>query len=182
MKLEDILDAISYQLSGSAKFQWACYGKSAIFIDFRNIAGEEIGSVIFDTEKSIIYEVTVEVPGEQLCYRWTNPKFAGKREAEEKSRNVSNTVAWDDVFYTDLEVEEDLLEKLHSIAHGLDYDKSVLVSVSLTEPEELALHRQAHECGMSTDEYVNMILRQEMELHKNQEEPKKKKKKKKKKS
>ena len=163
MFLKDVLEAIQYRFSSGDRYQWKCYGDDAVYLDFKDVQDRPVGSILFDSSTGLVYEITIEVPGESLCYRWISPDFAADYRAETESRNINPNIAWDDVQYTDVDTEKDILEKVEAIVQCRDFDRSVVVPLYLTEQEELELHRQAHDAGMSTNEYVNMALRKQID-------------------
>jgi hypothetical protein len=159
MKLKTAIEAVNYRFTSGDRFLWNCYGESAVYLNTTNVEDKSIGSIVFESTTADVLEITVEVPGEDLCYRWINPDVYQYYLLESASRNVNPNQAWDDVDYTDLETEEDIIEKLTAIANCEEFDRTVIVPLHLTEQEELSLHRMAHEANVTTNEYVNRILR-----------------------
>ena len=159
MYLKDVLEAVEYRFSSGDRYLWQCYGDDSVYLNLKDVQDRPVGSILFDSNTAEVYEITVEVPGEQLCYRWINPEFVDDYRDEAESRGVDPDIAWDDVKYTDIETEDDMLDKLNAIINCREFDRSIVVPIYLSEQEELLLHRSAHEAGVSTNEYVNMILR-----------------------
>jgi hypothetical protein len=103
---------------------------------------------------------------------WTNNKskevggFETKELAEEfmqlwreMAHGEFANQAWDDVDYTDLEVDEDWLDKATSIVDGEDYDTRVQVPVDFTDQELLTYMKIAHERDITFNELVEEALR-----------------------
>ena len=66
--------------------------------------------------------------------------------------------AWDGVDYTDLDVEEDLVEKATAIVNGREYDKRVMMQLDLDSDLEMAIYRNAHQLDMTVNDYIQMAL------------------------
>ena len=159
MFLREALEAVDYRFSSGDRYLWTCYGPDSVYLNLEDTEGRPVGSILFDSGNADVYEITVEVPGEPLCYRWVNPDFADDYRDEAESRNVDPDIAWDDVEYTDIETEDDMLDKLEAIVNCREFDRSIEVPITMSADEELELHRQAHAAGMSTNDYVNLALR-----------------------
>lgn len=159
MQLKHVIDAIDYRITSAEKYYWACYGEDVLYINFDDIRSRPVGSFLFNSRTAEVYEITVEVPGEELCYRWIRPGFENDYRLEAAAKGVPADIAWDDVEYTDIETEDDILEKLTAIINCQEFDRTIEIPIKLTEAEELCLHRQAHAAGMTTNEYANMALR-----------------------
>lgn len=157
MNLKDLLEVVNYQYESGGKYQWNCYGDDAYFIDFKTVSGKAIGGAVVDTAGEI-YEAHVEVPNEPLCYRIVSPDYFPDYVAEAKSRNVDPYQAWDDVRYTNLETEEDFLEKFDAIVHERPFDRTIEIPLHLSEKDQLVLFRMAHESGMTFNAFMVQVL------------------------
>jgi hypothetical protein len=82
-------------------------------------------------------------------------------------------MAWDDVDYVDLEVDDDFIQKCLSIKEGEDYDTRVSVPLELDNDEMFELMKMAHEQDLTLNEFVEQLLRrviQEEDLRRELEE------------
>ncbi|MCX7596581.1 MAG: hypothetical protein N2235_23095 [Fischerella sp.] len=171
MDLRQVFEAVDYRIGAGAPYQWLCYGDSAALLDLCDIEGVVVGSVIYDTRTQEIYEITAEYTFDNpVCYRWTaSEELIRKRREEAVRREVDDTLAWDDTKYTEVEVEEDMLEKLTAIVNHEDFDRRVSIPLDLTLEQELALYRAAHANDMSLNSFVEMVLKETVEKYKDKE-------------
>lgn len=162
MNIKHLLEIVNYCFESGGKYQWQCYGNDAFFIDFKTIAGKACAGAVVNSIGEVL-EAHVELEGEPLCYQWTNPVYRQSYLDEAKSRGVDPDIAWDDVEYTVLEVAEDFLEKFDAIIHGREFDRGILVPLHISDDEQLALFRMAHEANMTFNDFVNQILEKELQ-------------------
>ena len=170
MQLNQVLKVINHTFASGGPFLWTCYGEDAMYIDFKTINNVPVGSILFDTSTAEVYEITAEIPDEELSYRWISSDFREEFYAESISKGFDPSIAWDKVRFVDVEIEEDILEKVEAIVNGREFDRSVSVQLEFTEEEELELHRQAHKAGITTNEYVNMALRSQIDILKKEKD------------
>lgn len=162
MHIKEILDTIGYRFSAGSNYLWGCYGEHATYLDFKTVSGKPVGSVVYDSETAEVYEASVEVPGRALAYRWMDTFAREDHEIEAKRKNIDPNNAWDDVSYTDIDVIDDFLEKLSAIINEEEFDERIIVPIEVSEQEEMQLYRLAHAADMTVNDYVNKILRDEM--------------------
>jgi hypothetical protein len=118
MKLKKFLKAADSRVCGGSVFQWDCFGLNAQFMDVSDLSGEEIGGCIFDRETQQVYQVEAYVNSDSVAYRWTDPEWVDAYKDECATRKVSKTKAYDDVKFTEVASEEDILDLLHRIVHN----------------------------------------------------------------
>jgi hypothetical protein len=123
-------------------------------------------SIIFDTRTQGVYEVQAHDYANDRAYRIINPEYFKKYKKEAKNRDCSLTEAWEDVDYTDLEVDEDFIEKATAIVNGQEYDTGVLVPIDFTDEELLKYMKMAHERNMTFNAFVNEALADMIERYK----------------
>lgn len=159
--LKDFMEIVGYRITEGSQYCWECFGNKAFTLDSWN--GDHDGasmSIIFDTDSQIVYQVSVYDYRNQRAYRKINPEYEAKYIAERKTRGVDDD-AWDCVPYTDLEVDEDFIEKSTAIINGDDYDTDVSIPLNLDDATAMILFKSAHEENMTFNDYVNKILREE---------------------
>lgn len=165
--LKQWMEIVNYRITEGSHFQWECYGPHAYTLDSWD--GEQDGhslSVIFDTNTQEVYEVQAHDYTNNRAYRLINPDYHKKYKKEAKHRDCSMTEAWDEVEYTDLEMDEDFIEKATAIVDGEDYDTGIMVPVDFTDSELLKYMTMAHERNMTFNDFVNQALAEAIELHK----------------
>lgn len=171
MKFTEIAEVIDYRISGSSEFLYNCYGeKSPRYFDFIDIKNRPIGSFVADKEGKV-YEITVEVPERKLCYRWVDKEYIQAMQDEHLGKGVDFNFAWDDVPYTNLTLEDDILEKAEAITQAIEFDERVIMTNDLTDNDFLKIARMAHERDITFNEMVSKILGAVVQAHKQKNAP-----------
>ena len=158
--LKEWMEIVDYKITEGSDFGWNCYGKDVHMLDSWN--GEQDGhsfTVVFDTKNQTVYEVQAHDYVHNRAYRMINPDFQKKNKKEARKREIDNDQAWDDVNYTDLEVDDDFIQKCLSIKAGEDYDTRVSVPLELENDEMFELMKMAHEQDLTLNEFVEQLLR-----------------------
>lgn len=162
--LKQWMEVCDYRITEGSEYQWQCFGPTAYRLDSWN--GDHDGhtvTVLFDTATQEVYQVEAFDYRRERAYRMTNPDFIESFKAECEARKVIDE-AWerDDgtpVKFTDLEVDEDWLEKAAAIVSEQDdYDTRVQVPLTLPDDELFRLMRMAHERDMTLNQFVEEIL------------------------
>jgi hypothetical protein len=169
--LRDFMQTVDYRVTEGSQYMWNCYGSNAYRLDSWN--GEQDGhsvSIIFDTKTQEVYETTAYDYKNQRAYRLINPNYKAKHDAESEDRGVLGNQAWDDVDYTDLEVEEDFLAKAEAIVNDCEYDTRVQIPVEFSDDELLTYMKLAHDRDITFNQLVEEALRFAIEEHKIREE------------
>jgi hypothetical protein len=116
MLFADFLTAADYRISQGGEFQWNCY-PNAQFLDITDIDGVNIGSCVFSTKTHRVYEVEVYISDDSAAYRWMDPEWAKDYNEEAKNRNVDPKKAYDNVYFTPVDTEDEILHIMRSVAH-----------------------------------------------------------------
>lgn len=162
--LKEWMEVVEYRVTEGSTFCWQCYGANAYSLDSWN--GEHDGysfTIIFDTKTQVVYEVQSHDFKNDRAYRLINPDFKDNRDSESTERNVSLDEAWDEVNYVDLESDDDWIQKALAIAAGEDYDTRVSIPIDLPEEELMVLFKMAHERDMTFNDFVEQVLREQLE-------------------
>lgn len=162
--LKEWMEVVEYRVTEGSTFCWQCYGGNAYALDSWN--GDQDGSsftIIFDTKTQVVYEVQSHDYKNQRAYRRINPDFKSNRDAESANRNVSLDEAWDEVNYVDLESDDDWFQKALAIVAGEEYDTRVSIPIDLPEAELMVLFKLAHEADMTFNDFVEQVLREQLE-------------------
>lgn len=165
--MKNFLDTIKYRITDGGKYQWSCYGPNARMIDGADKSGYTDGwsaSIVFDTETQEVYEASVYDYKNDRAYRLINPDYVTAHEEEAKSRGVDFQQAWDDIEYTDLDVDSDWLEKAAAIVAGEEYDERVVVSVDINSDILLRLMRAAHDQDMTFNDFIERAIKEYCEF------------------
>ena len=124
--------------------------------------GEQDGhslTIIFDTESQMVYEVQAHDYVNNRAYRMINSLYKDVHRKKAEEMGTFANMAWDDVDFTDLEVDEDWLDKATAIVSGEDYDTRVSIPVDFTDDELLKYMKMAHERDMTFNQFVEEALR-----------------------
>jgi hypothetical protein len=162
--LKEWMEVVEYRVTEGSTFQWQCYGDNAYSLDSWD--GDHDGhsfTITFDTKTQNVYEVQAHDFKNQRAYRLVNPDFKFERDVESANRNVSLDEAWDNVNYVDLESDDDWIQKALAIMAGEDYDTRVSIPIDLPEEELMILFKMAHERDMTFNDFVEQILREQLE-------------------
>ena len=166
--IETFLNTVGHRISGGSEYQWQCFGPEARYLD-SEFPDRYSASIVFDTQTQVVYEATVCDYEANRAYRWLNPDFKSKFENEGLNRG-SHDQAWDTVGYTDLDVAEDFLTKTEAIVNGQSYDTRVSVPLEMSDDELLRLMTMAHEQDITLNQLVEQILTVAIQARKEQTE------------
>ena len=162
IEMKQFFEAVGYRITEGSDYGWQCYGSNSHQLSAWNgIQGDGgwSANIVFSTKSQKVYEVEVCDYTNNRAYRMINPKYKAKHDAEAGERSVLGNQAWDDVDYTDLETEEDFLEKLQAIVAGEEYDTRVSIPVDFTDEELLKYMTMAHERDMTFNAFIEEALR-----------------------
>ena len=157
--IKDFMEVIDYKITEGSEYQWSCFGNNAYTLDSWN--GEQDGhtvSAVIDTKDQTVYAVMAYDYIANRAYRWMNPEFVSAYKAECESRNCLGE-AWEGVEYTDLEVEEDFLEKARGIVTGAEYDTRIQIPLDFDKETTFQLMQLAHKADLTLNKYVEKIIR-----------------------
>lgn len=161
MKIKDFMQVIDYRITDCGEFLWNCYGTNVRAIDYWNGLHEHGGhstGIIFDTVDQTVYEMSTYDYQRNRAYRWINPGYREAYNIECISRDFDD-IAWDNVKYTELDLEEDILEKTSAIVNGLEYDTRIMIQLEFNDDELLEYMKMAHEQDITFNQLVERALR-----------------------
>lgn len=115
MKLLDVILAADGRVSGGSEFLWNCWGVNARFMDFADIEGQEVINCVFDCKTFIVYEIQVHVPHQDKCFIWWNQDYALDRHNEARVRNIDPMLAYDNVYYSEVD-QSTILEYVKDVS------------------------------------------------------------------
>jgi hypothetical protein len=160
--LKDFVEAIDYKISGGSEYCWKCFGDNARYLDCDDTDFDNskfhIGAV-FDSRTQQVYTLEAWDYVNQVEYRWIDPKFKDQLINESKEKGVDHQVSTDRQTYIDLDVEEDILEKIAKIIAGEPYDSRVKVPLDIPDEDLLKYMIAAHERDMTFNEFIEEALR-----------------------
>jgi hypothetical protein len=168
LTLPEFLELIDHRITGGGEFQWQCYGNHAHTID--SDGANHSFSVVFDRLNQTVYEITVCDYANDRAYRMINPDFKSGHDDEAAGRDVPASQAWDDVRYVDLDVDDDFIQKGLAIRAGKPYDTRVQLDLDLDNDLLFDLMTMAHKQDITLNQLVEQILTVAIQARKEQTE------------
>ena len=164
--LKQWMETVDYRITEGNRFGWDCYGLDAYTLDsWDGFQDGSTLSITFDTRTQTVYQVEAFDYANERAYRIINPEYLALYR-EELDRRGADKCAWEGVKFTDLEVDEDWLEKARAIFLGVDYDTRVSIPVDFTDAELLKYMTMAHEQDMTFNAFVEKALQNAIDEHK----------------
>ena len=163
--LKDFMETVNYRITEGSNYGWNCFGYDAYSLDSWN--GDQDGhslTITFDTKTQVVYMVEAHDFKNQRAYRMINTAYKEAHALEVKIRGIEDQ-AWEDdagdpIEYTDLEIDDDFIQKALSIVAGEDYSTDVSVPIDLPDDLLLEAALNAHRQGITLNEYINNALRE----------------------
>jgi hypothetical protein len=169
INIKQWMEVTEYRITEGDTYGWNCYGYTAYQLSAWNgIHGKGGWSIdiVFDTKTQTVYEVGVCDYTHDRAYRIINPDYKSAYDAEVSQRGELGNQAWDNVDYTDLETDEDWIEKTRAIVAGEDYDTRVSIPLDFTDEELLKYMKLAHDRDMTFNQFIEEALRSALEDYK----------------
>jgi hypothetical protein len=163
LTLKEWMELVDYRITEGSTYGWQCFGYNAYCLDSWN--GNQEGhsfSITFDTKTQEVYQVEAHDFHNSRAYRMINPNYAPQHIMEVANRGVKD-VAWEEVEYVDLEVDDDFMQKCLAIKAGEDYDTRVSMPIDFTDDELLKYMKLAHERDMTFNQFIEEALRSAIE-------------------
>ena len=160
--MKEWMELVDHKITEGSDYGWSCYGPNAYCLDSWNGVHGKGGysfSIVFSTKTQKVYEVSVCDYTNDRAYRMIVENKRKKHSEEAFLRNVDLNEAWDGVDYTELEVDDDFIQKCLAIRAGEDYSTDVSIPLDLPDDLLLFAFKAAHEQNITFNEYVNNALR-----------------------
>jgi hypothetical protein len=161
--LKDYLEAVNYKITGGSEYGWQCFGPNARYLDCQDREdsdGDFSGHAIFDSEDQTVYSIEVWDYVNDREYRWIHPDFVSEFKQECSDRELDPRESLDGKNYIDIDVPEDILDKLQKIVAKEEYDDRVQVPVNFTDAELLQYMKLAHELDITFNELVERAIKE----------------------
>lgn len=163
MTIKEWMELVDYRITEGSSYSWRCFGPNAYLLDSWNGGYEGYSfCMTFDTRTQAVYEVQVCDFANSRAYRMINPDYQAAFNAELNSRGFDDC-AWDEVKWTDLEVQDDFVQKAQAIKAGESYDTRISVPLDFSDEELLRYMTMAHERDMKFNDFVEQALREAIE-------------------
>jgi len=165
LTLKEWMEVIDYRITEGSDYCWTCFGNKPYTLSSWN--GEHDGysfNITFDTETQVVYMVESCDYKHNRAYRLINPDWVNAyNDYADRENPEYKNVAWDNVDYVDLEVNDDWIQKALAIKAGENYDTRVSVPVDFTDEELFKYMKMAHEHDMSLNQFIEQALRKVIE-------------------
>jgi hypothetical protein len=165
--LKEFMEVVDYRITEGSDYTWSCFGPEAKPYSLSAWNQEHDGwsfNIVFDTGTQVVYMAEACDYKHNRAYRLINPdwkdsyiKYADQHNPEYRD------LAWDGVDFTDLESDDDWIQKALAIAAGEDYDTRVSIPLDIPEDELMVLFKAAHERDMTFNQLVEEALRAAMD-------------------
>jgi hypothetical protein len=109
--------------------------------------------IIFSPITQEVFAVHVHDFSSQRAYRMQIEGFNDDKEA------------WEGVNYTDLESEDDLLDKIIAIFNYEEYDDRIAIPLDLPDEVLLILMKEAHQKDITFNQYLTEIITEKMKQY-----------------
>lgn len=169
LTMEEWMELVDYQITEGDSYGWACFGSNSYQLSSWNGRQDDGGynfNVVFSTKSKTVYEIGVCDYTNDRAYRMIHPDYVKKYEKEANNLGVNLNVAWDDVEFIDLDVDDDFIQKALAIKAGKDYDSRVSVPIEFTDAEFATYARMAHEMDLTLNRFIEQTLRRALNLRK----------------
>jgi hypothetical protein len=169
ISLKEFMETVNYKITEGSDYGWQCYGPYPYQLSSWNGVHGKGGwgaNIVFSTKSQKVYEVEICDYTNDRAYRLINPKFKEKYNKEAATHGEFANQAWDDVSFTDLETDEDWMEKAMAIVAGQDYSTDISVPIDLPDHVLLEAAMNAHRQNITLNAYINNALRELLEEYK----------------
>jgi len=166
--LKDYLEAIEYRITGGSDYHWDCFGPNARYLDCdTHESGENTYSInaCFDSIDQTVYALEFWDYVNDREYRWINPDFKSKYKKESVAKEIDFEESMDGRKWIDLDLAEDILEKMNAMVNGNEYDTRVKVPVDFSDEDLLQYMKLAHELDITFNELVERAIKEAIEQH-----------------
>lgn len=162
--LKEFLEVAEYRITEGSEYGWQCFGHDAYSLDSWN--GDQNGhtlTIVFDRKTQVVYQVEAFDYANERAYRIINPDYRQAFDDECKHRGIVDQ-AWErdngtPVKFTDLESDDDWIQKALAIVAGETYDTRIMVPLDLDKDTLHELMLLAHQQDLTLNQLVEKVVR-----------------------
>ena len=162
----DLLELIDNKITGVDRFTWNCFGSFAWCYD--SWPGRDSPyclSAVVDIVDQTVYSVEIHDLVRNRAYRMTHPDYVDAYVQEHKKHGI-NTNNSEDVAVIELDVVDDLKEKITAIVNNQEYDTRVMMEVNIPDQDLYTYMKLAHKLDITLNELMHMAITRVIEAHK----------------
>lgn len=159
--LRQFMEVIDYKITEGSEYCWDCYGPNAYQMDSWNglhDAGGYTVNCVFDKVDQTVYQMEAWDYTKNRVFRWIHPNYLAAYKQECVEREIDFKNAFDDTNFTDIDVEDDIIEKATAIVAGEEYDTRVQVPLVLDQDHLYEMMKLAHQRDITLNELVESVL------------------------
>lgn len=131
---------------------------------FTNIPGLYSMSSWNEQQDGFSFFIAFDPKDNQRVYVVEACDYANNRAYRIKDPAIElDKTAWDNVEFTDLDVDDDFIQKALAIKAGEEYDTRVSIPLELEDDLLFELMKQAHERDITLNQMVEQVLREVIE-------------------
>ena len=131
---------------------------------FTNIPGLYSMSSWNEEQNGFSFFIAFDPKDDQRVYVVEACDYANNRAYRIKDPDIElDKQAWDDVEFTELEADDDFIQKALAIKTGEEYDTRVSIPLELEDDLLFELMKQAHERDITLNQMVEQVLREVIE-------------------
>jgi len=97
MNLLEILTCVNKKITGTAIYEWKCFGPDARYFEVGTKTIEHLASVIYDHEDGTVYAIEMFLPQERRAWRWVDERFYDLYVQECIDNGVNSNIAYENV-------------------------------------------------------------------------------------
>lgn len=164
--LKEFIEAIEYKVTGGSEYQWDCFGPNARYLDCDDTednTSEFHANAVFDSKTQQVFAIEVWDYANDREYRWIDKEYIKDHTRACNEHEVDAHESLDGRKYIDLDIAEDILEKVNAIVNKLDYDTRVKVPVDFSDEDLLQYMKLAHEMDITFNELVERAIKAAIE-------------------
>jgi len=154
---DQIFQVMDHDVEEFWRYCWNCYGKFAYGVDFNCQSKNEV-SFIHNPITREVFEITAYDFHNDRAYRWIHPDYVESHIAESEEIGADPHDSYIGGTFIDIDVKQDILDRMIAIADGDDYDTRVTIPIDISDEDLLKLMKQAHELDMTFNNYVEMVI------------------------
>lgn len=115
MKLIDLITAAEARISEGSEALWDCWNGEGRWIDFVDQDNTPYCAAIYNNKSFEVHYISVDVPGYDQAFQWLSPLYKDAYYAEAKRKKQDPELFVDNIFYTNVDSEERILEYVRDV-------------------------------------------------------------------